>query len=203
MRSTKRMMTRLDTTLCWNIKIRKRIKESKWFHTSFVKLQIFWFICNSRWFHLQRFLIFQEIFASANQSVFWKFIFINWLIAYELLNFENYFCFQHYSAKIFTSELNNCFQLIFISFDSFSNYSRFLTFSSFICCFFCSTRNCFLFNSVFILRLLINHSARFKFVFYSFQFLFCNCQQINLRCSQLFIKLLYSFFKQSCFSFIN
>ena len=59
----------------------------------------------------------------------------------------------------------------------------------------CSTRNYFLFNSVFVLRLLINHSARLEFVFYSFQFLFCNCQQTNLRCFQLFIKLFYFFFQ--------
>ena len=196
------MMTRLNTNLCWSIKIRKRIKESKWFHTSFVKLQIFWFICNSRWFHLQRFSTFQEIFASANQSVFWKFTSTNRLTVYELLNLENCSCLRHYFAKIFTSELNNCFQLIFTSLNSFSNCSRFLTFNSLICCFFCSTRNCSLFNSVSVLRLLTNHFARFKFVFYSLQFLFCSCQQINSRYSQLFIKLLY-LFSQAVMSFFH
>ena len=136
MRNTKRMIMRFNTILCWSIKIRKRIKESKWFHTSFVKLQIFWFIYNFRWFHFQKFLTFQEIFASANQSVFWKFTFINRLTVYELLNLESCFYLRHYSAKIFTRELNNCFQSIFISLDNLSNCSRFLTFNSLICCFF-------------------------------------------------------------------
>ena len=134
MRSTKKMMTRFNTTLCWSIKIRKRIKESKWFHTSFVELQIFWFICNSRWFHLQRFSAFQEIFAFANQFIFWKFIFTNRLIVHELLNFKNCSCLRHYFAKIFINELNNCFQSVFTSLNNLSNCFRFLTFNSFICC---------------------------------------------------------------------
>ena len=123
------------------------------------------------------------------------------MIAHELLNLENCSCRRHYFAKIFTSELNNCFQSVFTSLNSFSNYFQFLTFNSFICCFLCSTRNCFLFSSVSVLRLLVNHFARLEFVFYSLQFLFCNCQQINSRCSQLFIKLLYFSFQAVMFFF--
>ena len=58
-----------------------------------------------------------------------------------------------------------------------------------------------MFSSVFVLRLLINHFARLKFVFYSFQFLFCSYQQTNSRCLQLFIKLFYFFFQAVMFFF--